>query len=286
MKFGIIGTGIVGTSIAILLEEAGHRLVGVHTRSEASYQRFCQYLEWKRRPLEEWIFEAELLFITTQDGMIRSVAEELSKRKLYRPNQVWIHCSGSMSSRALQVDANLSLNYLSLHPLQAFASIDQAVHLLKGTHFGIEGDKEELGAEIVAQLGGIPHCINQEGKAIYHAGAVVASNYLVTLAGLAVRLFEQAGIQKEEALESLLPLMQGTLHNLGQVGIPQALTGPIARGDVDVVRSHLEQMPIKIDPVYRALGMYTLELGKAKKEINGGEYPKETFEELNRILKG
>ena len=286
MKFGIIGAGIVGTAISIRLEQAGHRLVGVHTRSESSYHRFCQYLKWERVPIEEWIQEVEVLFITTQDGMIRSAVEELTSRKLFEPGQIWVHCSGSMSSRALQVDTNLPLKYLSLHPLQSFANIDQAIELLKGTHFGIEGDVEEFGAELVAQLGGIPHRLNREGKPLYHAGAVIASNYLVTLAGLAVRLFEQAGIQKEEALESLLPLMEGTLHNLGKVGLPQALTGPIARGDVEVIRSHLKQMPLKIEPVYRTLGMVTLEMGQAKKEMNGGEYSKEVWEDIKTILKG
>lgn len=286
MRFGIIGAGIVGTAISIRLKQAGHNLVGIDTRSEVSYQRFSQYLQWERAPIEEWISEAEVLFITTQDGMIRPVAEDLTRRRLFRPGQIWVHCSGSMSSKALQVDMDLPLKYLSLHPLQAFANIEQAVELLEGTHFGIEGDAEEVGLEIVAQLGGIPHRLNREGKPLYHAGAVIASNYLVILASLAVRLFEQAGIQKEEALESLLPLMEGSIQNLGKVGIPQALTGPIARGDVEVIRSHLEQMPLKIESVYRALGIVALEIGQAKKEMNGGEYPKEVWEELNRILKG
>lgn len=285
MNFGIIGAGIVGTAIAIRLQQAGHCLVGVHTRSKISYDRFSKYLHWEEYPLEEWIAEVEVVFITTQDGSIRSVAEDLSRKKLFKPGQLWIHCSGSMSSRVLQVDKSLPIGYLSLHPLQAFAGINQAVELLRGTHFGIEGDAEEVGLEIVEQLGGIPHRLDPEKKVLYHAGAVIASNYLVTLADLSVRLFEQAGIAKEEALESLIPLMEGTLRNLGQVGLPQALTGPIERGDVEVVKSHLERMPMKIEAVYRALGLYTLEIGQAKKEMNGGKYPKDVWRELERVLK-
>jgi predicted short-subunit dehydrogenase-like oxidoreductase (DUF2520 family) len=285
MNFGIIGAGIVGTVVAIRLKQSGHRLVGVHTRSESSYARFCHYLSWEKRPLEEWVREADVLFITTQDGMIRLVAEELAKRELYQPNQIWVHCSGSMSSRVLQVDNNMPVRYLSLHPLQAFAGIEQAVASLSGTHFGIEGDEEAVGLKIVNDLGGIPHLLKPEGKPLYHAGAVVASNYLVSLAGLAVQLFEQAGVSKKEALESLIPLMEGTLRNLSQVGLPQALTGPIERGDVEVVRSHLEQMPVKIEPAYRALGLYTLEMGLKKKDMNGEVYSKEVWENLNQLLK-
>ena len=285
MNFGIIGAGIVGTAIAIRLEQAGHRLVGVYTRSKRSYDRFCTYLQWEWRPLEEWIGEADLVFITTQDGMIRPVAEFLTQNGLYKEGQIWIHCSGSASSRIMQVNEDLPINYLSLHPLQAFAGIDQAVELIPGTHFGIEGDAIQTGLEIVTQLGGIPHQLDPKQKPLYHAGAVVASNYLVTLAGLAVQLFEEAGIDKKEALESLLPLMKGTLQNLEKVGLPQALTGPIARGDVDVIREHLEHMPEEIDPVYRALGIYTLDIGKKKIELNGGVYARGVWNEIKRLMK-
>lgn len=284
MNFGIIGAGVVGTAIAIRLEQAGHRFVGVQSRSEDSLGRFSRYLHWEWRPLEEWIREADIVFITTQDGMIRSVAKELTDRAQYRPGQVWIHCSGSMRAKALQIDERIPVKYLSLHPLQSFASIDQAVTLFQGTHFGVEGDVEELGEEIVVQLGGIPHRLAPDKKPLYHAGAVIASNYLVTIAALAVRLFEQAGIEKTDALESLLPLMQGTLRNLEKVGLPQALTGPIARGDIDVIRSHLKEMPAKLQPVYRALGLYTLEIGLAKKEANGLEYPQAVWEEMKRLF--
>jgi predicted short-subunit dehydrogenase-like oxidoreductase (DUF2520 family) len=284
MNFGIIGAGIVGTALAIRLEQAGHRLVGVLTRSETSFERFSQYLCWEKKPLEKWITQADFVFITPQDGMIRSVAKELSDRKLFRPGQIWIHCSGSMSSKVLRVDESLPVNYLSLHPLQSFASIDQAVDLLRGTHFGIEGDAEDVGEKIIAELGGIPHRLDPDRKPLYHAGAVIASNYLVTIAGLAVRLFEEAGIERAEALDSLLPLMEGTLRNLKEVGLPQALTGPVARGDVEVLRSHLEQMPMRIGPVYRALGLSTLEIGQAKKEASGSKYSKEAWEEMNQLF--
>lgn len=285
MNFGIIGAGIVGTAMAIRLEQAGYHLVGVHTRSQTSFERFCRYISWEMKPIEAWISEADLVFITTQDGVIQSVAQELASKGLYRPGQIWIHCSGSTPSKVLDIQGNLPIKTLSLHPLQAFANIEQAVDLLKGTHFGIEGNDESIGEKIVTELGGIPHRLDPDRKALYHAGAVFASNYLVTITELAVRLLEQSGIEKKEALQSLLPLMAGTLQNLEKVGLPQALTGPIARGDAGVVRSHLEHIPITIEPTYRALGLKTLEIGQAKKEMNGQAYPREVWEEINQLLK-
>ncbi|WP_407305866.1 Rossmann-like and DUF2520 domain-containing protein [Desulfosporosinus sp. SB140] len=280
MKFGIIGAGIVGTALAVRLEEAGHECIGVHTRSRLSYERFCQYLVKEHLTLDALVSSADGLFITTQDDMIREVAESLSLKPLIKPAQVWIHCSGSLPSNVLRIRNDLSVRCLSLHPLQAFASVEKALAILPGTHFGIEGDDQEFGEGIVKDLGGIPHHILASQKSLYHAGAVVASNYLVVLASLAVELFAEAGIEGTEALASLLPLMRGTLYNLEQVGLPQALTGPVARGDAQVVRGHLEHMPSKLIEIYQGLGLKALELGQNKKAQQGLIY---SPEELNRL---
>lgn len=284
MKFGIIGAGIVGTALAVRLEEAGHECIGVHTRSRLSYERFRCYLNKDHLTLDALIPNVDCLFITTQDGMIRTVAENLSANGLLKPGQVWIHCSGSLPSDVLRVQENLSVRCLSLHPLQAFASVEKALAILAGTHFGIEGDDEELGEKIVEDLGGIPHHILAAQKSLYHAGAVVASNYLVVLASLAVDLFGEAGIKGEEALASLLPLMRGTLYNLDQVGLPQALTGPIARGDAQVVQGHLDHMPSKLVEIYQALGLKALELGVNKKAQQGLTYSSEELNLMKSLL--
>lgn len=284
MKFGIIGAGLVGTALAVQLTKVGHHCVGVHTRSRHSYERFRRYIDRDHLLLEELVPAVDTLFVTTQDGMIRSVAENLLAKDLIIPGQVWIHCSGSLPSNVLRVKEDLPVRCLSVHPLQAFAGVDNALALLSGTHFGIEGEEEKLGEDIVKDLGGIPHKILADQKTLYHAGAVVASNYLAVLASLAVELFEEAGMNGREALVSLLPLMKGTLSNLEQVGLPQALTGPIARGDVQVVQGHLRQLPPKLVDIYKELGVKALELGESKMRMNGLTYPLEELAHLKKLL--
>ena len=284
MKFGIIGAGIVGTALAVRLAEAGYECIGVHTRSRLSYERFQKYLNIEHLPLNELVVAADILFITTQDSMIRTVAEDLCRNALIKPGQVWIHCSGSLPSNILRVKESLPIHCLSVHPLQAFANVEEALKLLSGTHFGIEGDKAELGDGIVKDMGGIPHRILPEKKTLYHAGAVVASNYLVVLASLAVDLFAEAGVQPEEALASLLPLMRGTLYNLEQAGIPRALTGPVERGDAQVVQGHLDHMPPDLVKIYQGLGLKALELGENKRAQQGLSYPPETLNLLKSLL--
>lgn len=284
MKFGIIGTGVVGTALAVRLEKAGYECVGINTRTEESYRLFRQYLNKDHLSLESLVPKADMLFITTQDGMIRQVAEELTSRGLIISGQLWIHCSGSLGSQVLRVAKDASVKCLSIHPLQSFAGVSEAINLIEGTHFGIEGEAEEIAERLVRDLGGIPHRLKTANKSSYHAGAVVASNYLVVLASLAVQLFAQAGIDSKDALQSLIPLMKGTLHNLEEVGIPKALTGPIARGDSAVVLGHLQQLLPQQAAIYRILGKEALELGQAKWQQAGLVYPEEALNELKDLL--
>jgi predicted short-subunit dehydrogenase-like oxidoreductase (DUF2520 family) len=282
--FAIIGAGVVGTALAILLAEAGYVCVGVNSRSLVSIARFRERLSAPVLEPEELAARASLIFVTTQDEYIAGVAARLPAH----PGQWRIHCSGSLPAAVLApVIPVPSARCLSLHPLQALAGVDQALTTLPGAHYGIEGDSAaaaEKGWELAVLLGGVPHRIEAGQKTLYHAGAVVASNYLVALADMAVRLFGQAGIGAEEALESLLPLLRGSCRNIAQVGLPLALTGPIARGDAMVVTGHLAQMPPELRPVYRGLGRLALELGRQKKELEGTAYAQSVWENLITVL--
>ncbi|UWG97743.1 DUF2520 domain-containing protein [Dehalobacter sp. DCM] len=267
LKFGIIGAGSVGTSLAVLLEKAGLECIGVTTRSRASYERFRSYLDKENLPVEQLAALADILFITTQDKYIEAIACELSPIQNRKTNQVWIHCSGSLPAELMCKDHTLKVGYLSLHPLQAFADADHAVNLMKGTFFGVEGSSQEvesLGVALVSLLGGTPIKIDPAKKTFYHSGAVIASNYLVSLVYLAVKLFRRAGVEQQDAIAALLPLVTGSLSNIERVGLFQALTGPIARGDVQVITKHLDKLPEAERSVYKGLGRLALELAMEK----------------------
>ena len=105
------------------------------------------------------------------------------------------------------------------------------------------------------------------GKALYHAAAVAASNYLVAVEDLAARLAAAAGIPAGESLRALLPLVRGTVDNLERVGLPAALTGPVARGDAATVRMHraaLRALDPALDAAYAALGRHALRVAREK----------------------
>jgi predicted short-subunit dehydrogenase-like oxidoreductase (DUF2520 family) len=124
---------------------------------------------------------------------------------------------------------------------------------------------------IARDLEALPLQILTEGKPLYHAAAVVASNFLVTLMGAALRLIQQAGVSPEEAFAVLNPLIEGTLANIERVGIHQALTGPVVRGDVQTVEAHIQAIADTLPellPFYTCLIHYTAAQAAETKRIS------------------
>src|SRR5690606_8021447 len=120
-----------------------------------------------------------------------------------------------------------------------------------------------VGRRLVRALGGRPFVIPPTLRPLYHAAATYASNYLVALIAVAARLMQSAGVDQEDALPAMLHLVRGTLDNLEQLGPAAALTGPIARGDVDTVRLHLARLSDEDRALYCALGRETVRLARA-----------------------
>jgi predicted short-subunit dehydrogenase-like oxidoreductase (DUF2520 family) len=312
--FGIVGAGTIGTLVAAGLEKSGlYQCVGVHTRSRASYERFCRYIPCDFLSLEELALRCSLIFLTTPDDSIAQIAQKIQQACPGTPEpsgkpissdkpissgtpaffgvRTLIHCSGALPCRVMDFDCPQEAppwRYAGVHPYRAFASIASGLGSMRGTHFGVEGSDEEAvmcGEAIVRALGGVVHRVPEEGKTLYHGAAVIASNYLVTLTSMGVDLLEGIGLTGEESLQLLLPLMQGTLDNLKAGGL-MVLTGPIVRGDAEVVRRHLAQLPEGIREVYCALGLRTLELGRRQKERAGRPYAAGVETELRNLLGG
>jgi len=119
-------------------------------------------------------------------------------------------------------------------------------------------------------------------KALYHTAAVIVCNYLVTLIKLATDLWQSFGIPVDQATAALLPLVRGTIHNLETIGIPQCLTGPIARGDSGTIKKHLEALQEAAPDMlttYRELGLKTIPIALAK-----GRIDKQQARELMTVL--
>ncbi|MBI2851075.1 MAG: DUF2520 domain-containing protein [Chloroflexi bacterium] len=271
IRVGFIGAGTVGTALAIGLNARGYQVVAVSSRTKTSSDRLakeipgCQSMRMNQAVADS----ADLVFITTPDGVIPLVASEVR----WRAGQCVVHCSGADSTATLEPARKLGARVGAFHPLQTFASVKQAIDNLPGSTFAIEAEEPLLTTlkEMAEALGGHSIELKAGDKVIYHAAAVIACNYMVTLVKLATDLWQTFDIPREEATRALIPLLKGTLNNIENVGIPQCLTGPIARGDTGTIQKHLKalnEVAPAVLSTYRELGRQTIPVALAKGKIS------------------
>ncbi|MCR4440696.1 MAG: DUF2520 domain-containing protein [Peptococcaceae bacterium] len=282
---GIIGLGRIGTALAVSLERCGYLVKTVRRDQGAKRAGLINGKDFAVITLEQAAQETEVIFITTPDDAIESTAKRLAEIGI--KCQAVLHMSGSLSSEILEPLRQAGAMTGSLHPLQSFPSLERAVENLPGSYFTYEGDPSLLFwvSTLVERFGGILKILpSPETKAVYHAGAVIASNYLVALAQLAIDCLAQAGFTPEEARAALLPLMKGTMNNLLCLPPAKALTGPVCRGDVGVVESHLkaleQELPEALD-AYCALAPVLARIAVESGRITGKQYD-ELIKLLNR----
>lgn len=287
IKFCIVGAGNVGTSLTYLLSQAGFEFVGASSRTLESASKACEFAGGGRAvtDVEELVQKSNMAFITTPDDAIEEVSGRIAELKNLSGRLVVAHCSGALSSGSLNAAREAGCQVGSMHPLQSIASPERGIKVLPGSYCCIEGDPTavELLVEIAEAIGMEPMVIPSKKKSLYHAGAVMACNYLVTLEDIAVRLEESAGIERGDALRALMPLVRGTVDNLDEVGLPMALTGPISRGDIGTLHGHIDSLRDELPgllPLYARLGIETIEVALRKGTIAAGK-----AEEMRALLR-
>jgi len=271
LKLGVIGAGTVGTALAVRLSSKGYQVAAVSSRSRASAQKLggavggCQVFDNGQGVADT----AELVFITTPDDAIASVASQIR----WYAGQSVVHCSGADSTDILEPAKKTGARVGVFHPLQTFASVKQAIDNIPGSTFALEAEEPLLGTlkDMATALDGHWIELKAGDKVVYHAAAVIACNYLVTLVKLATDLWQTFAIPPQQATQALMPLLRGTINNIDTVGVPQCLTGPIARGDTGTIKKHLDALQ-KVAPTvvsaYRELGLQTIPIAVAKGRIN------------------
>ena len=209
--------------------------------------------------------DTTVLVLAVPDGKLGDVAYDMSMQGPAPAGCVALHLSGALSTDALGPLHAVGYAVGSMHPLQSVADPWSAGDRLVGSAFAVNGEPEAVAAarRLVDGLGGRVLVIPPALRPIYHAAAVFASNYLIALLAVAVQLLQDAGVSAEDALPAILPLVRGTLDNVQHLGVPAALTGPVARGDPDTIRLHLARLSGTERELYCALGRELLPLARA-----------------------
>ncbi len=283
ITIGFIGAGTTGTALAVRLYENGYPVIAAASKTVTSAEALaariigCTVFHAAQSVADQ----AKLVFITTPDDVIAKVANEIN----WHDNQFVVHCSGAHSTDILESATKQGATTGCLHPLQTFAGIAQAINNIPGSTFAIEaeGPLFSILKNMATTLNGEWVELKAGDKVLYHAAAVFACNYLVTLVKMATDLWQTFNVPQEKATQALLPLLRGTLNNIENIGLPNCLTGPIARGDLGTIKKHISALETDnqlLLNMYKALGSHTIPIA-----LNKGKIDSYTASELEELLK-
>lgn len=276
MQFNLIGPGRLGKALAAsLIHTSKHQLLSVYHPDITTAQEAVDTLRQGSPTCSlHALPNADITLLTCPDDQMPTVIKKLASVAVIKPGSIIMHASGILGSDILMPLKQQGAYIASIHPLKAFRNTTQPdKSAFQGITCAIEGDSNAIKilTPLWQAMGAHIFTLNSEKKAAYHAAAVMASNYLVTLAAEANNLFEASGIPAENAREICVQLMQTSLDNLKQTETPsQALTGPLVRGDVQTIQQHLHAISsAQTKALYCAAGLATLSLTELdNKKIN------------------
>src|SRR6267143_7202547 len=258
-SLAIIGAGRVGRALGRGLRELGWKIGVVVTRGEASARRAVRFIGAGKpcARMTRQILVSPVILIATPDDEIAIVAQELARiGEEELRGKVVLHTSGARDSGVLDALQAHGAAVGSMHPLQSFSGV--AVPSLEGKDFTIEGETHavRVARQIARALGGSPVHIAGCKKILYHAAAAMAAGHVLALEEAAMQLLVSLGMKRSEAVRALLPMTRQVLENFERLGPRAAWTGPLSRGDFQVVRAHLDALkesPQEFAQAYEAL---------------------------------
>lgn len=260
MTIGFYGAGKAGISLFLFFKAKGLNVQGIYSRRKDAVREELSKLNV---PLLSWdeLLKLDVIILTVEDTSIAKEADKLIKAKV---NSILAHVSGAYASSIIKKEGRFSM-----HPAMSLPNPKRAIEALEKAIFCIEGDEKgiKVAEEIIKALRVKYIKILEEDKILYHAGCVLASNYIVTLTKLAKDVLVIAGFDEEKAKEIVLTLSEGTIKNIKSSNFNLALTGPIKRGDIETVNLHLRKLKEKspnLEILYRILGIFTAELAGNK----------------------
>lgn len=245
-SIGLIGVGAVGAALARSLVKRGAHVTHVAARRHEHATALARRLPGVVEAATPTIVaeSCNLVFLAVPDDAIA----ELSQALPWHEGQGITHLSGARDASVLAPVTARGAHPAALHPLMTFpsSSLDEPISItlerFAGCVWALEAPNDALRHAleiVVSALDGDTIHLEANDRIPYHLAGVFASNYVATLLGAAASLWEGFGVDGETALHALLPLLRGTLDNLSHVGLPQALSGPLARGDVGTLAAHL-----------------------------------------------
>ena len=267
----IIGCGRVGRALARLWREHGVFDLGDVNDHTAEKSRAAVAFIGGGRACAEiaHMRAADVWLLAPPDDRIAACCNELSRSAMLAAGNIVFHCSGALPAGILAAAVARGAAVASVHPLKTFADAAAAAQTFAGTSCAVEGEAAALSVLKPAfeRIGANLFQIDASAKTLYHAASVLVCNDLTALLEAGARCFEAAGLPRADAMRMVEPLVRQTLDNVFRLGTTAALTGPVARGDVEVVKRQLAALSLadpRLDAVYRSLGVIAAGLAAAQ----------------------
>ena len=277
----ILGAGQVGVGLFRAFRAAHVEVVGLHSRRPSPVATSSGHLPSS-------IGDANTIMVAVRDNQIDDAFAELvdatstSGRRRLASGTVILHTSGGAEPEMQSRLGDMELGGGTFHPLVPFANPERAPELLRKGWIGIDGDDSARATSrrLAGQIGARTLEIPPGMKSIYHAAAVISSNFPVVLEAVASNLMISLGIPERSAHQAVHSLMEAAISNTADKDPEEALTGPVIRGDVDTVQSHLQALRYNPEAraLYRRLSFAALEIANRR-----GTDP-EQLAEIQRLL--
>ena len=269
----LIGAGRVGQTLAHLWTRHGVlRVQDVLTRSPDSARTALDFIApdvsmaravaqiADMRPADIWL-------LAVPDAQIAACAQELAAHARQRGDSpaLAFHCSGAQSAELLAPLRDLGWAVASAHPVLSFASAQTAVVQFAGTPCALEGDAAGCDTlhPLFEAIGAACFGVRSQDKVLYHAAAVLATNFAPVLQALAEDAWRATGMPDALVLRLRERLLRNLVDNIAAFGPQKALTGPAARGDFAAI-AHQADVVADWDPqaaaAYRALSALALRM--------------------------
>jgi predicted short-subunit dehydrogenase-like oxidoreductase (DUF2520 family) len=274
----IIGPGRLGTTLALALAQAGYEVVEVVSpaRSVRRTKALAKKVGARASVIPVTHLRSDLLWLCVPDAEILPVARELAARKGWQ-GSIALHSSGTLSSDELRSLRRRGASVASAHPLMTFVRGSRPS--LEGVPWAVEGDAAavRVARKIVRDLGGESCILSKSAKPAYHAWGAFLSPLLVSHLVTAEQVARAAGLSAAAARKKMLPIVRQTIANYAALGPGGAFSGPLVRGDAEVVGMHLKALK-------RLRGASQVYLALARAALR--ELPVQRRKRLEKILAG
>ena len=280
MNVGFIGAGKAGCSLGkyFSVSKADVEVTGYYSLMEEEAIWAARFTDSHYfRNAEDVIAASDSVILSTPDGAIQNVWDELDKGKV--SGKIICHLSGSLSSDVFSKCGDYGAYPISIHPMFAFSDKESVYQQLKNVSFTLEGHAYavRLWQKIFEKLGNATVQIDQCVKPKYHAAASILSNHVIAVLATGFEMLMECGFTETEARSFSQVLVRENVEHVIAKGAVEALTGPVERGDVDTVLKHLSVMDEEQKGIYMACGKKLTEIAKHKN-------PERNYEEMETLL--